>query len=331
MKKQKFNILTYSRPALFLLVLWFWGSLPVGAQTTISEGQVLQTFTANGQYQDVTIPIDVKSEWLYLEVKGGDGGTSSLHPAGAGATAKAFFKLGNDKNEVPPGSTIRLVPGQKGQNANGASGADSGSGGGGGSAVLLLRLGKTDWKEDGEILLVGGGGAGAGARGDGIEANTGSKGTGGKTTNGGALNNGGGTLEAGGATPCASGGGSAIKNAAAIMDEECDYEDDVQAKVGFPSGGLGAHCFRNGGWGFGGGGSGNTGGGGGGGYSGGGGGSSQKDNDVKGHGGGGGGSFIDEYFSMKYNDISSNGSTSIPRDGYVMYGLVNLTSIPGQR
>ncbi|MCB0565769.1 MAG: ricin-type beta-trefoil lectin domain protein [Phaeodactylibacter sp.] len=287
----------------------------LSAQTVIPDNGEVFTYKSNEQYTDIQIPDNTTASYLYLEVNGGDGGTSNRHDGGAGATVRAHFKLGTASNEIKPGSKLRLIPGKQGRSNSASAGCCIGAGGGGGSGVLLLPPGETDWEKS-IILLVAGGGGGGGSHGTGRAGNDDENGTAGNTAGGESLYNGGSTLNPGGSTGNSSGGAAAKKNATPTTDDAVVNDsnwDHPAAEAGYPTGGAGASCVLHGGWGFGGGGSGNQGGGGGGGYSGGGGGDD--------HGGGGGGSYISDSYNKNGSAIEVSGSTDSPQNGYVKYSL----------
>lgn len=127
----------------------------LGAQTTISYVDAM-----NPHYAEITVPAGKK--YLYLQVKGGDGGWcfyDNDHSGGRGAMVTGYIEIGPGK--VPEGSIIRFIPGKAGESAH------YNGGGGGGSAVAFKAPG-ADW----QLLMVAGGGGGAGRRNDGREGDT---------------------------------------------------------------------------------------------------------------------------------------------------------------
>jgi|GEM_PF-1558441 len=276
-------------------------------QALAQEGCVLPPpLNFTGTYREYPIPPWVGGEVTFT-VKAGDGGAAIIESTGTlgtftlcemeggkGARIVAQFEVGNDPNQIPPGSTLRFIVGGAGQDAtklvNFFSTASVTGGGGGGSAVLYKAPGLTgecggDWIP---LVVAGGGGGshrkatfsfcGAGKRGeDGREDSSGGDGGGNDGGSGGTGGNGGGGGEedtgGGGGQFSAGGGGSG-------------------GGAGCPSGGGGGLEGSDGGYGYGGGGGGDRdvggnggGGGGGGGFSGGGGGDNNE-------GGGGGGSYV---------------------------------------
>lgn len=273
---------------------------------------------ANGSYKDFKIPETTPYNDIEFFLGGADGGTSKYSFAGTGCTAQggkgaivqALFKLGTGENEIPKGSIIRFVAGEKGSSVT-HSGFE-GAGGGGGTAVLYRHIDSCDWT----LLAVAGGGGGGGQNflcegengrpGDVSESGSDGKGGG---SGGGSNGNGGNSRhdEAGG-------GGGHLSKGEDISDSGCTNQGG--GEVGFPEGGSGgkntgcASSGRKGGFGYGGGGAGEGGGGGGGGYSGGGAGGEQA-------GGGGGGSFVLEH--AKFEEFTTTGTTRNPSDGGIKY------------
>ncbi|MCB9345654.1 MAG: ricin-type beta-trefoil lectin domain protein [Lewinellaceae bacterium] len=302
----KFNFLASLRWSVLICSLCLATFLK--AQTTISFDDA-----TNPHYVDITVPIG--KNFIYLEVKGGDGGWCFFdndHSGGRGAMVTGYVEIGSDK--VPVGSTIRFIPGKAGVSAH------YNGGGGGGSAIAFKAPG-SNWK----LLMVAGGGGGAGRKYDGRQGDTdegGSKGLdyyGHYITNDGDNGNGGKNGNGG----C--GGGGSISDASCSLNSDCDIES---GKMGMTNneptgngGGAGANKWTGGGFGFGGGGSGMTGdtgdfagGGGGGGYSGGGGGGDCGS-------GGGGGSYVNStYVSLGIK--TALGVTKSSQNGYATYEYV---------
>ena len=281
------------------------------AQTTLSD-----------RVTDIAVPSSASS--VYIDIKGGDGGDGNTHSpdkdcvakGGSGAIVKAVFSVGNGTDEIPAGSTLRFIRGEKGESETFSAvvgAGDAGGAGGGGSAVLYRRPGATG-DDDWIILAVAGGGGGAYS---GmfyftcVDRHNGKGGT--ITTTGGsgkvqssADTQGGVDGGAGGDLGGTSGGG-----AGAFETAEATTANGAPAQKGYPSGGAGAHCAgcESGGWGFGGGGFSFYGPGGGGGYSGGGAGSIGE--------AGGGGSYLNEMNQGMYMEAGITGGGS--QDGYVKY------------
>ena len=148
MNKQKNDILTLCKAGLLTFIFSGLWSASLLAQT------VKQTYVNRDatHYYDIEIPSGV--EYLYLEVKGGDGGKANVAntKGGEGARASGYVAIGDGSGEIPAGSTLRLTPGQAGLTSKYCSG------GGGGSGVAFQAPNTKDWK----LLLVAGGGGGAG-------------------------------------------------------------------------------------------------------------------------------------------------------------------------
>ena len=320
----------------FMLAIIYLSIHAVTAQSPINLENYLYTFNpgypyeyvTSGHYQEVTIPSTTEASYLYLEVKGGDGGYNLSHNGGIGAVTKGMFEIGTGTKQIPPGSTLRMIQGQHGRSHYGTTGSlgrGSAGGGGGGSAVVLLPAGKTSWDNESIVLMVAGGGGGGGQNQPGRPGCANETGYSGTSSNGADLNNGGGKNLPGQSTDDASGGASMNKNVL-FGNASCNegYDNPAGAKKGWPTGGLGCTCICWGGFGFGGGGSGNTAGGGGGGYSGGGGGG--YDNGKAG-GGGGGGSHVTSSINIERKSIVGAGTTGSPSNGYIVYGLLQSKSI----
>lgn len=226
--------------------------------------------------------------------------TTCTSMGGSGARVQATFSIGTGTNEIPAGSTIRLIVGQAGENHISDISFGTGyayGGGGGGSAVLYRAPGSPVWT----TLLAAGGGGGAyqgmfanacidNENGQGGRSGTsGGNGTGDIGPGSGGFS--GTSGDGGGASGLISaGGGGAFSDGGGIP---CDGFNG-EGKAGLPAGGAGGtqetcflgELFKYGGFGFGGGGAGRGAGGGGGGYAGGGGGGTTGS-------GGGGGSGVD--------------------------------------
>jgi len=301
------------------LILLLSGMGVLTAQTVIPHGKTA-TYVSNEAYTEITIPSNVAYPFIYLEVKGGDGGKAPSVAGGSGAIASGFFAIGNESGQIKPGSILRLIPGKQGQSTT-----YYGAGGGGGSAVLLLDPGETDWHKS-KMLLVAGAGGGAGYTRTGLSGNIGEAGLAGRSSSGASLNNQGEVGGPGIGNGYGDGGASASTLAYCSLEESC--KPRTAAEPGYPNGGKGssANCGRiaHGGWGFGGGGAGDNAGGGGGGYSGGSGGSRTSENFG---GGGGGGSYRNKNFSALKLKITADGPASTPQNGYVLYGFINPYSL----
>lgn len=280
---------------------------------------------------------------LDLLVQGGDGGNSrarfdaildtitAFGVGGPGASVTVSFSVGPEPDQIPPGSTIQFIRGNKGGSGNesivfGASVPASesrngeGGGGGAGSAVYLWRPGQNQW----ELLAGAGGGGGAysnivalvPASGDGrfgrFDGN-GGDGAGPGSGDGGVNGEGGGGEDQDVFGLFGAGGGGGTSGRGSGPGGEA----------------AGPYRISDGGWGRGGSGWGAGGatttsqGGGGGGYSGGGGGGEAG-------GGGGGGSFCSHDFRSANRSIRAKHAqrqSILPRDGYAGYQLVRGYSV----
>ena len=317
MKKQQSIFAKYVK-WMFISSLFCLGPASLLAQTTVSN-----------RLTDVTIPNTTTK--IYVDLKGGDGGDAHVvdnashltHKVckaygGAGAVVKAVFEVGTGDNQIPPGSTLRLIKGDKGGSETASifgSGAAGGAGGGG-SAVLYREPGSvsdSDW----QILAVAGGGGGAyqgmaawncvdhenGRGGNDEESGTSGKVQSAPDTKGGTNGN------AGEGFSNFSGGG-----AGAFGSAEKNGITGSAAQKGYPAGGSGGHCVKciSGGYGFGAGGFSYNGPGGGGGYSGGGAGSIGY--------AGGGGSYLSNDISPKLSLITKGSDGGGKKeDGYINY------------
>lgn len=250
---------------------------------------------------------------------GGNAETSSFQANGGdGARVTLTFPVGQGADEIPEGSTIRFVEGEKGESHNSQAEGASG-GGGGGSAVLFQRPGETTWT----ILAVAGGGGGARVR-----DNGGNYGIGGLETH---FDTGGGAFglsTSGQILVGSGGGGSATDSGSNILCKMGGGPGNDGVGVGGGNTCEGA-TGRRGGHGFGGGGGAvikdgfNIGLGGGGGYGGGGGGYPPGSFGGGYPGGGGGGSYVHtEAMDVTKTSGQSNGTES---DGTITY-QVNTTS-----
>lgn len=248
--KQQHNSRTM--PSVFgalLLAITCFALQPVVAQTTIELEDYLYQYTANGSYQELLIPESTQATYLYLKVKGGDGGHSVHHDGGIGVTTEGMFEIGTGSNQIRPGSILRIIPGRKGNNNyGGTTGSDrgSGGGGGGGSAVVVLPAGKTNWDSESIVMMVAGGGGGGGSTSAGRPGNTSISGSGGLDPYGNVLTNGGPENMAGSATSDAS-GGAAMDHAANLGGASCNsgYDNPVGARKGYrPAEPVVSACVR---------------------------------------------------------------------------------------
>ncbi|MCG8326881.1 MAG: T9SS type A sorting domain-containing protein [Chitinophagales bacterium] len=285
------------------------------------------TISANGTFTDLRIPEDTEYSSIRLFARGGDGGRRRVNAGvynctakgGQGADAEGVFTIGCGSGEIPPGSVIRFIPGEKGASNSGLG--IEGAGGGGGSGIIYKEPGSCDWT----ILVVAGGGGGAYSSGvceksNGKEAENGTGGSNGKgnsSGNGGSNGNGG----TRGVNFAGAGGGYKSDGQNIGCGVGANWgggeKGQWQGGDGGSDGSNACGAGRDGGFGFGGGGLGDGSGGGGGGYSGGGAGGS-------GGGGGGGGSYINSIATS--SDIDKRGTDSSPDDGFCRYKFESDTN-----
>ncbi|MCB9283891.1 MAG: hypothetical protein H6563_07460 [Lewinellaceae bacterium] len=108
---------------VFVLTITFVAIHMARAQGPIEPDNYLYTYNpsypyeymTSGHYQEVTIPSTTEASYLYLEVKGGDGGYNLNHNGGIGAVTKGMFEIGTGTNQISPGSTLRMIQGQHGR------------------------------------------------------------------------------------------------------------------------------------------------------------------------------------------------------------------------
>lgn len=319
--------------------------------------------------KDFTVPSGFQGR-LTLQVEGADGGNSraiygtflgditAFGVGGPGARVTASFDVGSAPWDIPPGSTLRFIIGEKGESGNetivaGVSQPTSeanngrGGGGGGGTGVYFKKPNTTEW-----ILLIGAGGGG-GAYSDSIELIpvsgdgyygryngddeghlwNGGEGGGLGPGDGGVYNSATGKGSPGESVNTSGGGGGTGGSSPAYDSGEDDWKfsrvrgGGKATPTGISSGGTrssGIGGFtRIGGSGWGGGGGSISGsGGGGGGMSGGGGGGFAA-------GGGGGGAYISSYYGnyYYYQFRAGQSEARLPRNGLVRYDLTSEYSI----
>ncbi|MEM9931414.1 MAG: hypothetical protein AAF840_16485, partial [Bacteroidota bacterium] len=117
--------------------------------------------------RDYYIPFGFEGTKIHFVLRGADGGVRTVKEidgairhrvaAGAGATIVGTFSVGNGPDEIPPGSMVRMIVGQKGESTTTQS--EDAGGGGGGTAVLFLPPGAAT--SEFVLLAVAGGGGGA--------------------------------------------------------------------------------------------------------------------------------------------------------------------------
>lgn len=327
MKKDCIHFFENPNLRCLFLFLFLLGPFFSHAQTTdLAAGTDWQRISYNGTYQDFKVP-DNFGGAIYFRMFGADGGFGKaqlddkcLAKGGGGVEIFQELIVGDGDNEIPAGSTIRFIVGEKGESESTNGGIVWGEreGGGGGGTGILAKI-NDEWI----ILSVAGGGGGGYAKvfngicatvtehghsGTTSENGTGSGRAGGKDGGGG---EGAGDTDGGHA---GGGGGYKTDGYGASNDEDSgragwlDYDSG-----GAPEGGAGGTSGSRGGFGFGGGGVGESGAGGGGGYSGGGSGYDEGE-------GGGGGSWVNKDYSVDYY-LQAHPTTEDVKDGFVQYRL----------
>ena len=128
--KQYFSLLHPGKPGNWVFVLALVlgiGLANVNAQTTYSlfaNGQVHRIESAGNNAQTFTLPSNVTQQYIFIIAEGADGGHAwskdiwgNFHngSGGEGATVSAYLKIGTGPNEIPPGSTFRLIVGKAGE------------------------------------------------------------------------------------------------------------------------------------------------------------------------------------------------------------------------
>lgn len=279
------------------------------------------------------IPATTAMNEVTFSSRGADGGYSWLRSkfgcksckanGGVGATINATFSLGNGENQLPKGTYIKFITGEKGQSFKDRTCTGiEGAGGGGGTAVLFRVPGDEEW----EILLAAGGGGGAYQGKTLFGCINGNNGGGGRTQESGGDGNGfgggkgGDNGEGGDGSEPGAGGGGAFTQGKKVDSPANDATGGQKGMQNGGNGGNGSGNAEKGGWGFGGGGSGWEAGGGGGGYSGGGAGGNYQS-------GKGGGSIV--YSSAISSEKTPGGNTSNPQNGSTSYVFgLNCSSPP---
>ncbi|MCB9315438.1 MAG: RICIN domain-containing protein [Lewinellaceae bacterium] len=285
----------------------------------------IQPFVSGDAQHYYNIPVPA-SGYIFLELKGADGGDSrdTKRNGGEGAKVTVWLTIGSGQKEVPPGSTLRLIPGQRGGSTNDFGKGNGYGSGGGGTAVAFKGPNAADsW----QLLAVAGGGGGSGSSYSGRPGTNTTDGTNGQGANGYGNDNKGTNGKAAIYTSYDAGEGAGAFSGGGDDDGKAGMQN------GAPVGGDGGHEDGNGpssggGFGFGGGGAGYNrtvigtqlqffAGGGGGGYSGGGAGSTNG-------GGGGGGSYANPDWVI-LPQMTSYSATDNPKDGYVRYSFTDAS------
>ncbi|MCB9317236.1 MAG: ricin-type beta-trefoil lectin domain protein [Lewinellaceae bacterium] len=275
------------------------------------DKQYIVTYT--GKQINLIVPAQLSYSYLYVEIRGGDGGARANHSlanpllvaGGEGATMKAYYRIGTGANQLKNQDNLRLILGSKGAIVESAG--TRGANGGAGTGLFLNKKGTDSWV----TLMVAGGGGGAysdccSVTSVGRSASTSPNGRDG----GGDFPKKGGTNGGDGESPTwefhAFGGGG-VNNAWADGEPagSTDSNEDTESFL----------------YGCGHGGYGNLGGGGGGGYSGGGAGRNYA-------GGGGGGSYYNPDRDFLGMTVTANGQTNNPQNGYAIFQFTNEPPFP---
>ncbi|MEL7118692.1 MAG: hypothetical protein AAFO07_04605, partial [Bacteroidota bacterium] len=267
----KFSKLLKLKLTLLLTMVCIF--LAYGQADLIDDG-ARHTDSWHGKRYDFYIPSDPFLSYVTFELRGADGGWGKVDDCisggGNGATVTFDIKIGTEEGEVPPGTLIRFIVGEKGDDY-GLRGHDFtglASGAGGGGTAVLANI-DDEWV----ILGVAGGGGGAyqgmlfsacidSRPGEGGRAGTsGGDSTGDYSADGGSNGQGG---EGGGDktfdwSDYSGGGGGAFSEGTGNNQLDNDTQE-LAGKKGLNTGGNGGVSSRtSGGWGFGGGGAGDQG------------------------------------------------------------------------
>lgn len=151
---------------LWLALLCIVGFLPSYGQNILTSDGGLHTlsYKSSNKVQEFKLSTDIQVGHICFDAYGADGGikkntsfASKIRAKGGqGALISACFEIGIGAKKIPPGATILFIPGQRGQNKNGAF--PYGAGGGGGTAVFFQES-NNHWT----LLMVAGGGMGGAA------------------------------------------------------------------------------------------------------------------------------------------------------------------------
>ncbi|MEZ4963645.1 MAG: ricin-type beta-trefoil lectin domain protein [Saprospiraceae bacterium] len=273
------------------------------------------TISFSESIQEYIIPPNCTYKYLYLRAEGADGGKRRVEETwgdvrfqvagGSGATIIGIFEIGTGHTMIPPGSSLRFMPGQGGKTETDQM--TDGCSGGGGTGIMVRKPNEKYW----HLLLVAGGGGGAysdccTSKKEGKSASTTEDGG-----NGGADKSSGGTNGGDGSAGFMSGGnaGGGINNVG-WANKVTIYGSTDYAVAGLPGQETGYEHIS-----MGPGGESGLGGGGGGGFSGGGAGLDYNP-------GGGGGSFVNTNFAVA-EFRRENSPTTNTRDGFVDYQFGN--------
>ena len=169
----------YSFSTLFTRVLFMLfcvsGAQFVSAQTNLQSHQTIN-YDANNRVKEYTIPSGISR--IQFTLKGGSGGNGEhlrgigCHPdddrrtrfGGDGALMSVAFPVGtgNESTHLAVGGKLRVVVGNKGDNARDGCGGVTAGGGGGSSGIAYLPPGKADNSAYWYTLAVAGAGSGGG-------------------------------------------------------------------------------------------------------------------------------------------------------------------------
>ncbi|MCB0534929.1 MAG: ricin-type beta-trefoil lectin domain protein [Lewinellaceae bacterium] len=142
MKKQTFRS---TKGFLFLpLMMFFLGMTAIEMQA--------QSFTVTEE-KDIVVPAD--QDKMYVELQGGDGGRIKLAQGGRGATIRGILNIGTGTGMIKPGGTLRFIAGAAGGTV--PDGVDNSGGGGGASGLIYKAPGSSQW----DIIAVAAAGGGA--------------------------------------------------------------------------------------------------------------------------------------------------------------------------
>ena len=116
-----------------------------------------------GSYVDLVVPGNVTYDHLRFEIRGADGGSRINNDlivplktkGGGGALIKGYLKIGTAANELPPGSTVRMIIGLSGGTISSHDAV--GAAGGGGTGLFFKKPDDNSW----QTIAVAGGGGGA--------------------------------------------------------------------------------------------------------------------------------------------------------------------------
>ncbi|WP_422105431.1 BspA family leucine-rich repeat surface protein [Winogradskyella sp.] len=310
-----YDIKTLLVPLIFVLFL-IANTIQAQSNDFIDDGEIQMVAYPEGTdnpawdaVKDFTVPSALEGRFIDFTVQGGDGSLwhecmsyngcdrDDQNGGGEGVTITMRVGIGSGPNEIPVGSTIRMILGQKG---------DEDWKGAGGTGLAFRRPFAVPGESRWVILAVAGGGGGGSRQNTARPGRADTAGYWGRGTATNANNGFGGEDGRSNDDDYAKGGRG-------YLNSLSDFHE-----IGEPVGSFG----RGGGtFGFGGGGapvtnSNGTAGGGGGGYSGGGGGKLTNF-----HAGGGGGSWINEDYAIS-SSMTENGTTTNPDHGYIEYLLV---------